>query len=66
MFVSGATVEVVTDRHDLEHLRRSIAMLGPESPALTREEAMRLLAELQETERSLRRLRAGLRRLLED
>jgi hypothetical protein len=57
---------VATDRHDLEHLRRSIAMLSPEAPALSREEAMALLAELQAAERSFRELRDGLRRLLDE
>ena len=34
--------------HDLERLRRSIAMLRPEQPAgLKREDATRLIAELQ-------------------
>ncbi|HUY22420.1 MAG TPA: hypothetical protein VMV22_08760 [Acidimicrobiales bacterium] len=52
-------------RYELENLRRSIAMLRPGSAALDREAAMRLLAELQELERRLHAMRAGLERLLE-
>jgi hypothetical protein len=51
---------------ELESMRRSIAMLNPRASALDREEAMALLAELQEMERRLRTLRGGLHRLLED
>jgi hypothetical protein len=56
--------------HELESLRRSFAMLNPRTPRvidhLDREEAMALLAELQEVDRRLRALREGLRWLLED
>jgi len=51
---------------ELESMRRSIAMLKPRASALDREEAMALLAELQEVERRLKRLRDGLRSLLHD
>jgi len=51
---------------ELESMRRSIAMLNPRAAALDREEAMALLAELQEVGRRLGALRSGLRRLLED
>lgn len=51
---------------ELESWRRSIAMANPRSPALDREEAMKLLAELQEAERRLRRLRDALRQLLDE
>jgi hypothetical protein len=51
---------------ELESMRRSIAMLNPRAPALDREEAMALLAELQEAQRRLGSLRNGLRSLLED
>lgn len=51
--------------HELENQRRALAMLPPEAAALRREEAMRLLQELQTMERRLRRLRAGLAALLE-
>ena len=53
-------------RYELETLRRSIAMLRPGAPALDREEAMRLVRELQDLERQLRRLRHGLQDLLSD
>jgi len=51
--------------HELEDLRRSLAMLPPGSIAsLTREEAMGLLAELQSLDERLRRFRAGLEQVL--
>ena len=50
-------------QYELESLRRSLAMLRPGAPALDREEAMRLVRELQELERQLRTLRQGLKRL---
>jgi hypothetical protein len=53
-------------RHRLEVLRRSLAMLTPRQPALDREEALELLAELEEVDRRLRELRAGLRALLDE
>jgi len=52
--------------HELEDLRRSLAMLPVGSAALTREDAMRLLAELQEMQERVGRLRDGLRRLVEE
>ena len=51
-------------RYELESLRRSLAMLRPGAPALDREEAMRLVRELQDLEHQLRALREGLQRLL--
>ena len=51
-------------QYELESLRRSLAMLRPGAPALDREEAMRLVRELQELEHQLRSLRQGLQRLL--
>jgi vacuolar-type H+-ATPase subunit D/Vma8 len=53
-------------RYELETLRRSLAMLRPGAPALDREEAMRLVRELHDLERQLRRLRRGLQELLSD
>jgi hypothetical protein len=50
--------------HELEDLRRSIAMLGPRSPALNREAAMALIEELQVSGEQLRRLRDGMGELL--
>jgi hypothetical protein len=52
-------------RYELETLRRSLAMLRPGAPALDREEAMRLVRELQAFERQVRTLRQGLLRLLD-
>jgi hypothetical protein len=55
------------DRYsELESMRRSIAMANPQSMALDGEEAMSLIAELQESERELRTLRVGLHLLLTD
>jgi len=45
---------------DLERFRRSVVMLEPGAMTLRREEAANLIAELQATERELRRLREGL------
>ena len=52
--------------HELEAIRRSIAMAPPGSPALDREEAMRLLAELQDLAARLRALRDALRAVIEE
>jgi hypothetical protein len=57
-------VGVMERRYELESLRRSLAMLRPGAPALDREDAMRLVRELQEFERQLRTLREGLQALL--
>ena len=58
------------DPHEVERLRRSIAMLRPDQPAsLKREEAMRILEELQRLQRSDRRhveLLGKLRAVLDD
>jgi vacuolar-type H+-ATPase subunit D/Vma8 len=51
-------------RYELETLRRSLAMLRPGAPALDREEALRLVRELQDLERQMRTLREGLEALL--
>jgi hypothetical protein len=53
-------------RYELETLRRSLAMLRPGAPALDREEAMRLVRELQAFERQVRTLRRGLLHLLDE
>jgi hypothetical protein len=60
MFVS------VDRSSELEAMRRSIAMLVPGQAALDREEAMRLLREIQEVGGRLRSLQDGLRKLLDD
>ena len=57
-------VGVMERRYELESLRRSLAMLRPGAPALDREDAMRLVRELQDLERQLRTLREGLQALL--
>jgi vacuolar-type H+-ATPase subunit D/Vma8 len=53
-------------RYELETLRRSLAMLRPGAPALDREEAMRLVRELQELEPQMRTLRRGIQELLSE
>lgn len=40
----------------VENRRRSVAMLSPNAPALNRDEALTLLAQLAEALRKLRRL----------
>jgi hypothetical protein len=50
--------------HELEDLRRSLAMLLPGSAGLSREESMALTAELQESMTRLRRLRDRLAAVL--
>ena len=52
--------------YELENWRRSIVMLNPGAPALTREDAMALIAELQEAEGRLQALRVALRRVMAD
>jgi hypothetical protein len=67
--LTGALHEHMFDHvdrwHELENQRRALAMLPPEAPAMQREEAMRLLEELQAMDRRLRRLRAGMTSLLD-
>jgi hypothetical protein len=50
--------------HELENWRRSLVMLPPGSLALDREDAVALIAELQEAEGRLRGLRDALKMLL--
>ena len=45
-------------------MRRSIAMLQPGTKALSREDAMKLIAELQDLERRMRSLREALSAVL--
>ncbi len=50
--------------HELEHRRRSLAMLSPRTPSgLSREEAIALIEEVQAAEEQLRQLKGELRRL---
>jgi len=51
--------------HEIEHLRRSLAMLPAGADALKREEAMALLGRLRDASARLRRIEAGLEALLE-
>jgi hypothetical protein len=53
----------VERRYVLDSLARSLAMLSPGAPALDREQAMRLVAELEEAERRLTQLISELRRV---
>jgi hypothetical protein len=46
--------DTVDRYYELEDWRQSIVMLPPGSPALDREDAVRLIAELQEALRALR------------
>jgi hypothetical protein len=50
--------------HEIEHLRRSLAMLPAGADALNREEAMALLGRLRDAMARLRRIEAGLEALL--
>lgn len=50
--------------HEIEHLRRSLAMLPAGADALKREEAMALLGRLRDVTARLRRVEDGLRDLL--
>ena len=51
----------ITKDSELEYLKRSLAMLPPLTPpGLSREVAMQLLAEVQEMDRRIRKLREGL------
>lgn len=51
--------------HEIEHFRRSLAMLPAGSDALTREEAMDLLGRLRDTTARLRRIETGLQEMIE-
>ena len=53
--------------HELENLRRSLAMLNPGVTAsLSREDAMRLIVEVADLQARLERLRVGLRQLVDE
>jgi hypothetical protein len=56
------------EAHDLERVRRSLAMLPPgaKDTVLSREEAMAMVAELAEVKSRLERLRDGLRNVLDE
>ncbi|MDG2026075.1 MAG: hypothetical protein P8J50_03125 [Acidimicrobiales bacterium] len=52
--------------HEIEHLRRSLAMLPAGSDALKREEAIALLARLRDVTTRLRHVEDDLRALLDE
>ena len=61
------SLPLVDRPYELEIMRRSLAMLAPGATAqLTREEAMRLITEVTETQARLERLRVALRDVLDD
>jgi hypothetical protein len=57
---------VAVDRHRVENLRRSLAMAEGSVEPLSSEQAAELLAAVQAAKADLRRLREGLRALLDD
>ena len=68
-YLSYPLVTVNTmEPHDLERLRRSIAMGPPfgQVTALTREDALDIIEHLQDVEARLRTLHDGLRKLVEE
>ena len=52
--------------HEIEQLRRSLAMLPAGAGALSREEAIAVLGRLRDVTGRLRRMEAGLRALLDE
>jgi hypothetical protein len=52
-------------RLELEQQLRSLAMLTPQAPALDREQAMRLLAELRDVQAQLADVLAKLRAIVD-
>ena len=52
--------------HEVEHLRRSLAMLPAGAEGLSREDAIAVLSRLRDVTARLRRLETGLRSLLAD
>jgi len=64
VFVYVATMDF-SDDHEIEHFRRSLAMLPAGADALKREEAMVLLGRLRDATARLRRVETGLQELLD-
>lgn len=64
MFVYVRLMDFTGD-HEIEHFRRSLAMLPAGADALKREEAMALLGRLRDATARLRRVEAGLQELLD-
>jgi len=52
--------------HEIEHVRRSLAMLPAGAEGLDREDAIAVLGRLRDPTTRLRRLESGLRELLAD
>lgn len=52
--------------HEIEHVRRSLAMLPAGSVGLDREDAIAVLGRLRDLTARLRRLESGLRALLDE
>jgi len=65
MFATVRRIMHFDGEHEIEHLRRSLAMLPAGADALKREEAMALLGRLRDASARLRRIEAGLEALLE-
>ena len=65
---SGSLVSVRMSPEHVERLRRSIAMLSPRdrATALSREDAIAIIEELQEMQRWVRQLISEAQRLLND
>lgn len=53
------------EAHEIEQLRRAVAMLSPGQMALRREQAIDILEELAEMQARLKAIRTELRRLAE-
>jgi hypothetical protein len=51
---------------ELENLRQKVLRLAPGSLAMAREDAVALIAELQETGQQIQALRDGLRQVLDE
>lgn len=65
MFDTRAPMELRLD-HEIEQLRRSIAMLPPGQQALDRETTLTLLRRLQSVNQRVNRLESGLQSLLDE
>jgi hypothetical protein len=50
----------------VERLRRSVAMLRPEQPGLSREDAIRVLTELQRLQGWIKKLQRACEQVLDD
>lgn len=66
MFATVRAMQEFGRDHEIEHFRRSLAMLPAGADALKREEAMALLGRLRDVTARLRRVEEGLRQLLAD